>query len=243
MKRFITGAIAAVAFGSLFGSSVVLAQDEPVTPPPAPPTQQQSLQEEPCPPGVGGAGTMTTTTTVTQEQHGINQVNPLGVMILGGVEGYSGVLAPRLNAGVSWGAAAFYEPWKVLGFELGYSGGVAYLKNNVGGGADVVRNGGYVIATPGLTFPMDSTERLSLKPYLLGGIGLDGWNAENGGPAAGWHNTTNGNVPFGGGLELRADHVVANARFNYVWGFGDQFNPYTSEPLRYQGLVSVGGAF
>lgn len=237
MRRAILGAGVAASLMA----AAAWAQGDVPPPPPDAPVQQQ--------PGVGGSATVGVypqqTVVQTQQAPGsVLQQHPFTLAVMGGVEGYSGPLAGEINPGATYGLALGVEPLQFLGFELGYSGGVANLHNTSGvGGPDLIRNGGYLIATPGLTAWLDGSGSASIKPYLLGGVGLDGYTAQNNAPGQGFTNQVDGNVPFGAGIELRAAQFVANARFNYNWEFGNQFQPFTNSPFRYQGQLALGGAF
>lgn len=188
---------------------------------------------------------------VTEEQgpSRVTQAFPISVQLQGGVEGYSGSLASIISPGGTYGASIGIEPWQFLGLELGYSGGVANLRTSSpfaivsGNGPDLIRNGGYAVVTPGVTAWLDGTGMKTIKPYLLGGIGVDGFTAQHNAPGSGFSNQVDGSIPFGAGLELRDHQFVMNARFNYDYTFGDQFSPYASNPLRYQGQLAMGAAF
>jgi len=171
----------------------------------------------------------------------LNQDNPLVVQIFAGREQFAGSLADQLNAGPTYGLCVAFEPWSFLGIEMGYSGSVTQLKSSPQGSLDLNRDGLYLAITPGFTFSV--TKNLSLKPYLLGGIGLDSFSVHDSAPAAGFTAETDGSLPFGGGLELRMQPVVLNARFNAVYEFGPAFNPFDPEPIHFQGMVSFGTAF
>jgi hypothetical protein len=174
------------------------------------------------------------------------QTSPVTVNLLGGVEGYSGSLATRVMLGGTYGVTVGYEPWSLLGFEMGYSGANINLRDvsiNTPG-ANIYRNGGFVNALPGVTFGLNYAGTVGLKPYLLGGIGFDSFALQTGFPTfLGYTSQWMGSVPFGGGLQLRASNWVANARFNFVYDFGTSFTVYQANPLRYQGQLSIGAAF
>ena len=88
---------------------------------------------------------------------------------------------------------------------------------------------------------------VSVKPYLLAGIGGDGYTLIGNAGALGYQSRGMGTVPLGAGIRARAGHFIAEARFNYNWEFGQTnvggFNPFTLNTWRYQGQLQVGGAF
>jgi len=233
----------------------------------APPPQSQDLnpppQSEVYPPqedATGGSGIATTPPPdyrpsaeaaepiepleVKKEEK--NDTKGLSLLIGGGVEGYTGELAPQISPGATAGVRAAIRPSKVFGLELGYSGAVNNLDIPVEGGAvdgpDLVRNGGTAIATLGL-FPT------AWQPYLLGGIGINDYNFR-GGEALGYTDDTVGSVPAGVGLRGAIGNFTVDARANYNFLFDKEFAPGVdsgggdfSEGGSYQGTVSVGGTF
>jgi hypothetical protein len=161
----------------------------------------------------------------------------------GGVEGYTGALAPTVQPGVSYGAVVGYR-LPFVGLELGYSGAASeFDADTVGderiGGADLVRNGGQLAATIGIT-------SARLQPYLMGGIGIEGYQVRNG-ALAGFQNDTNGYVPTGLGLRYQLGEVfAADARLTYNFPFGQDFAPVSADKLsdsRYQALLQFGGSY
>ena len=191
-----------------------------------------------------GTEVSTTIETPSAAQH------PVTVNLLGGVEGYSGKLAPRIQPGPNYGVSLAYDPFPFGGIELGYSGSVNELRSRVTGGAqansggpDLMRNGGYAIVTPGYAFPLNASGSDTLKPYALGGIGIDRYDARGSTPGYGFADQTVGNVPFGVGLKARLGNFAVDARASYAWQFGNQFSFADANPLRYQGQLLLGAAF
>ena len=133
-----------------------------------------------------------------------------GAMVTAGAgfESYTGGLRSQLAPGVGWGASVAIKPSKILGFELGYSGAANELRNDGFdvNGADVVRNGGELVATVGLG-------AAPVQPYLLGGVGLNWYNVRAAG--AGLGDDTSGSIPLGGGIRAHIGHFTADARLDY----------------------------
>ncbi|NVJ23465.1 MULTISPECIES: outer membrane protein [Myxococcus] len=175
-----------------------------------------------------------------------NDMRGLSVFVGGGVEGYTGALAPQLNPGPTAGVTAAFRPSKVFGIELGYTGALNDIDSARGevntDGPDLVRNGGTAVATLGL-FPT------AWQPYVLGGIGISDYNFR-GGQSLGYRDDTVGTVPAGVGLRGHVGHFTVDARANYNFLFDKDFAPGIESGGgdfgnggSYQGVVSVGGTF
>ncbi|HEX8699548.1 MAG TPA: hypothetical protein VF815_11970 [Myxococcaceae bacterium] len=162
----------------------------------------------------------------------------LTVMLGGGVEGYTGALAPQINPGAAYGVTAAIKPSKVFGLELGYSGAVNNLDAATGGtGPDLVRNGGQAALTFGLG-------AAPVQPYVLGGIGFSDYNIRN--EAAGFSDDLVGNVPVGAGLRTHIGDFTFDLRGNYNFLFDQDFagvDDGLNENGRYSGTLNIGGTF
>ncbi|MFY2559623.1 outer membrane protein [Corallococcus terminator] len=175
-----------------------------------------------------------------------NDMRGLSVLVGGGVEGYTGALAPQINPGPTAGVTAAIRPSKVFGIELGYTGAINDIDSKRGevstDGPDLVRNGGTAVATLGL-FPTP------WQPYVLGGIGISDYNFR-GGQSLGYRDDTVGTVPAGVGLRGHVGNFTVDARANYNFLFDKDFAPGIESGGgdfgnggSYQGVVSVGGTF
>jgi hypothetical protein len=183
------------------------------------------------------------------EEEEKNDTRGLTLLVGGGVEGYTGELAPQINPGATAGVRAAIKPSKVLGLELGYSGALNNIDTgggDVGEGAvdgpDLIRNGGQAVVTLGL-FATD------WHPYLLGGIGINDYNFR-GGETLGYSDDTVGNVPAGLGFRGHVGDFTVDARANYNFLFDKEFAAGAEssggdfgEGGSYQGTISVGGTF
>ncbi len=175
----------------------------------------------------------------------------LTVLAGGGVEGYSGDLAPQLNAGPVWSVTAALKPFRSLGFELGYSGAVNEIDNGrlgsegATGGADIVRNGAQAVVTLGIP--------TAIQPYVLAGVGVDRYSVR-GTESQGFVDDTTGNIPLGVGLRTHVDKFTVDLRGNYGVLFDNEFASAAVNPReiagidstaggRYQGTLQVGGTF
>lgn len=169
----------------------------------------------------------------------------LTVLLGGGVEGYSGTLAPQVRPGFGWGVSAAIKPTKVLGLEFGYSGAVNELRGDAGTtGADVTRQGGQIAATLGLS-------AAPMQPYILGGVGIHHYNVRAASDSL--RSDTNGAIPLGAGLRTHIGNFTADLRGTYNVMFNQDFSPEAREVNvlgldatrggRYQGLLQIGTTF
>jgi hypothetical protein len=164
----------------------------------------------------------------------------LTVMLGGGVEGYTGALAPQINPGATYGVTASIKPSKVFGLELGYSGAVNDLDAGalgVDNGPDLVRNGGQAALTFGLG-------AAPVQPYVLGGIGFSDYNFR--GEAGAFSDDMVGNVPVGAGLRTHIGDFTFDLRGTHNFLFDQDFagvDDGLNENGRYSGTLNIGGTF
>lgn len=200
-----------------------------VTPPAAPVTPEQS-------------SAFTPTAPVTEEKSEKGKgLRGLSLTLGGGVEGYSGALAPNINPGPAYGVQAAIRPTSVLGIELAYSGAVNNLDTRVlttnSSGPDLVRNGGQADLTIGLA-------PTRVQPYVMGGVGLSDYHFR--GTSVGFRDDTVGNVPVGAGLRTQIGSFTADLRGDYNFLFSQDFAPGVNENGgngRYAGTLNIGGTF
>ncbi|MCY1040275.1 hypothetical protein OV208_02995 [Corallococcus sp. bb12-1] len=179
------------------------------------------------------------------EKKSKSKTKGLTLLIGGGVEGYTGALAPQLAPGPSAGVTASIKPTSVLGIEVGYSGALNNIKDagvfGANDGPDLVRNGGQAALTLAIT-------PTPVQPYLLGGIGISNYHFR-GGEALGYSDDTVGNVPAGVGLRGHFGHFTADLRGSYNFLFDKQFAPNIEsggDPSgggSYNASLNVGGTF
>lgn len=161
----------------------------------------------------------------------------------GGVEGYTGTLADRLNVGPMWGATLGYQPLRWMSAEVGYSGATTNIDEGFApglgtDGADVVRNGGQVAVSFNVPTPI-------VQPYALAGIGLDRYTVRATETET-FKDDTSGRVPLGAGVRAQVGAFAADARFHYDLLFSQQFARATeAEDIggAYTGLLQVGARF
>ncbi|MBN8230794.1 hypothetical protein JYK02_25085 [Corallococcus macrosporus] len=252
------------------GSSGITPQSQELTPPPAaeppapppPPSgssggmsQSSSLSGQEA---TGGSGMTTPPPSYAPTASANEEIQPLEVekkdkndkkgltlLIGGGVEGYTGALAPQIAPGPSAAVTASLKPTSVLGVEVGYSGALNNIKDaGIAGadGPDLVRNGGQAA----LTLAVSPS---AVQPYLLGGIGVSNYHFR-GGESLGYSDDTVGNIPAGVGVRGHFGHFTADLRGYYNFLFDKQFapdiDPGGSDPSgggSYTTTLNVGGTF
>ncbi len=166
-----------------------------------------------------------TQVTMREEREARPWERGVTVLLGGGVEGYTGELAPEINPGPAWGVGAAFKPTRIFGVELGYSGAVNNIEGTAGsdlldgGDANVTRHGGHAVATLGLT-------PTAVQPYILGGIGIDRYIVNDAAEAQ-FNNNTVGQVPVGVGLRTNVGNFTADLRGNYGILFEQGFAPQT----------------
>jgi hypothetical protein len=182
--------------------------------------------------GVGGAGdidrpdlVVADDTRMNEDQDKKSDMRGLTVLLGGGVEGYTGDLAPRVDPGVAYGVTAAIKPSTVLGLELGYSGALNSIEVDdnlaedlVEGGPDIVRNGGHAAVTLGLG-------AAPVQPYVLGGVGLSRYSMRNNSEAQGFSDATVPSIPLGAGLRTHFGDFTADARVNWNVLLDSDFAP------------------
>ncbi|AGC48712.1 hypothetical protein MYSTI_07440 [Myxococcus stipitatus DSM 14675] len=244
--------------GDMGSQSQSLTPSSPQPRPEAAPPVQSQPESYPAPSqdAVGGSGLSAPTadyrpTTddlepVEVEKKDKNKISGVSVSVGGGVEGYTGALAPQLDPGPTAGVTAGFKPLKQVGVEVGYSGALNNIDSKrgpVGGDSpDLIRNGGTAVLTVGVT-------PSAWQPYLLGGIGLSHLNFRHG-ESLGYKDDTIGTVPAGVGLRGHVGHFLVDARANYNFMFDKDFAPGLEPGAQdlsgggsYQGTISVGGTF
>ncbi|MGA9521578.1 MAG: hypothetical protein WBV82_08950 [Myxococcaceae bacterium] len=200
--------------------------------------------------GKGGAGEAGTESVLVEpELEGAEEgINNRGVQVFlgGGVEGFTGGIAPIIDAGPAYGATVAFKPLGWLGLELGYSG----ARNNVSdefaiGDSNIMKNGGQALATIGFT-----TTRV--QPYIAGGFGIDRYDVR--GEETVVQDDTLSYVPVGVGLRTYFGDFSADARFtgqslisqDLVPGQGSTDLSELSSTIpdaRYNAMIRLGATF
>lgn len=246
MRKLVKLGSCAVAL--LFGGWA-FAQEEEIAPTPEGQVEAPSTVDPlaPCPPveepGIGGTGEEVMVPPAVKTKKPMARTY---VTVGGGVEGYTGELAPSIDAGLGWGATLGFRALKNLGLELGYSGAVNEIDARVpdfsdvgaGDGADIVRNGGQAAALVGLG--------TRINPYILGGFGVEDYNIRNG-ELLGYSDSVHTYIPAGLGVAMYVTrNIRADLRGTYDFLLADDFAPVDGGDIfngRYQGTLLIGGAF
>ncbi|MHB8873428.1 MAG: outer membrane beta-barrel protein [Myxococcaceae bacterium] len=164
----------------------------------------------------------------------------------GGIEAYTGSLAPVINPGPTWAARLGVKPNRILGLELAYTGAVNDLDTDsptvpsTVSGPDLMRNGGQAVATVGLA-------DIPVQPYLMAGVGLSRYTFRGETPL-GFDDDTTGNIPMGAGIRGHWGSFTADARFGYNVLFSQDFAPAVPgrnsfSTGRWDGTINVGATF
>ena len=157
--------------------------------------------------------------------------------VLGGVEGYSGRLAPRVNPGVAWGVVVGTQPLNRVGVELAYSGASNALTDPRFEGGRMVRNG------VGLNVKFSLTPS-RVEPYLYGGIGVSFASISDVPVASGYGDDVFGVVPLGAGVGFHLGTWLLGARGELGFLFAQQLgSTATSGAKMWNGRVELGARF
>jgi opacity protein-like surface antigen len=197
--------------------------------------QSQAEAKESPPPAAGGTGgsgaaggtyqqddaNVYVPSQSVMEEAKPSTVKRLDVGLVGGIEGYTGSLAPNISPGVAWGVNIDAQPTKVLGLEFSYVGAENYVSDPVAPNAQILRNGGNVA----LKF---SFMQNPIEPYVLGGVGFSYANVRRAPADSGYQDDTFGQIPLAAGINVKlARNVSAGARFSYDFLFDRDFTPPT----------------
>ncbi len=200
--------------------------------------------------GKGGAGEAGTESVLVEPEMKGADEGPnnrgLQVFVGGGVEGFTGGLAPVVEAGPAYGATLAFKPLGWLGLELGYSGARNRVSEEFAvGDRDIMKNGGQALATIGFT-------NTRVQPYIAGGFGIDRYNVR--GDETAVQDDTLSYVPVGIGLRTYLGAFSADARLSGQGLIGQDLVPGqgstnirelgTSTPdARYNGMIRLGATF
>src|SRR5260370_40803593 len=121
-----------------------------------------------------------------------NKTKGLTLLVGGGVEGYTGSLAPQISPGPNWDVTVAIRPLTVLGIEATYTGARNDVRNRSafpgGSGPDIVRNGINGVITLGTPS--------AIHPYIHGAVGFHHYSVPIGLAAPGFPNDTEARSPM-----------------------------------------------
>ncbi len=144
----------------------------------------------------------------------------LGITALGGVEGYTGSLAPVLDPGPAWGAKVSVQPLPYMGIEASYIGSQSQIDPSL------PVEGPFVLRTTGVIDAKFSLPAM-VEPYVFGGIGLSRSTVRRNTDLSGLRSDTFGVAPIGGGVDAHYGNLVVGARASYNFFFDDQLTTGT----------------
>ncbi|HVR63168.1 MAG TPA: hypothetical protein VMU50_14795 [Polyangia bacterium] len=152
-----------------------------------------------------------------------------GLQLGGGVTGFSRQGArDTFGVGGYWDARAIWGTRSFLGAEVAYVGSARDIKSSgVASNAALLGNGAEAVARGNLPMHLRST---MITPYLFGGVGWTRYQiVNNDGPnMSGIKDNANAlTVPFGTGVSLSYNHILADARFTYRAVVDDKLVPTT----------------
>ncbi|HSP20140.1 MAG TPA: hypothetical protein VLQ79_11530, partial [Myxococcaceae bacterium] len=173
------------------------------------------------------------------------------VLIGGGVEGYTGSLASRVNVGPAWDVIIGLHPTSVFGIEFVYSGAINSIKYGnfglpAGNGIDILRNGGHADVTFAIGPWM-------VQPFVLAGVGANYYSVSSAAESAGFKSGWAGYIPLGGGVRAQIHGVTVDLRGTWSLPFSDNLYPggsgqntlglSTGSYGRWNATLNVGGTF
>jgi hypothetical protein len=157
------------------------------------------------------------------------------VAALGGVEGYTGSIAPLIEPGPTWGAVHSAQATPVLGIELLYSGATNDVSSIALPEAKVVRNGAGV----NLRFALPT----AVEPYVYGGVAVSRANVSGVTDETGYGDDTFGTVPVGGGVNFHAGAFNAGVRGGVDFPFDNDYLPENTNFTIWNGRLELGAVF
>jgi hypothetical protein len=167
------------------------------------------------------------TVVKTEQKREKKGMEGLSISGVGGVEGYTSALAPRIKTGGAWGARVDAMPVPYAGLELEYSGADNRIKDPTASGGRIVRNGGQAA--------LKIEAPLPIAPYVFGGVGVERANVTRVPEGSAYRSDTYGQVPLGGGLDFRVGAFTAGVRGSYNILFSRNFTPTTTAGGRTSG--------
>ncbi|QRO01167.1 hypothetical protein JRI60_20120 [Archangium violaceum] len=186
--------------------------------------------------GVGVAGT-------AMAQDGYPRQGDVNVFVDGGIGGYTGDLGGLTATGPTWGVTLNLQPFKMLGFEVGYDGSKNDVTDDRFRAADApsfIRHGASSLVK--LSPPMER-----IRPFVGGGLGVSyvyARGAQAGGP---YESDLMEEIPLSAGVEFNTGALTAGLRGTYRIlvddGFADAAVPGDASGGLLDASLTVGGRF
>jgi hypothetical protein len=157
--------------------------------------------------GVGVAGT-----AMAQKQGDVN------VFLDGGIGGYTGDLGGLTATGPTWGVNLNLQPYKMLGFEVGYDGS----KNDVTDDRFRAANAPSFIRHGANTLVKVSPPMERIRPFVGAGLGVSYVYVRNG-QTSPYSSDVMEEVPLAAGVEFNTGALTAGIRGTYRILVDDNF--------------------
>lgn len=184
--------------------------------------------------GLGVAGT-----AMAQDRQG-----DVNVFVDGGVGGYTGDLGELSATGPTWGVTLNLQPYKMLGFEVGYDGSKNDVTDDRFRAAEApsfIRHG----ATTLLKVSPPFMEKI--RPFVGAGLGVSYVYVRGGGGAEEYDSDLMQEVPLAAGLEFNSGALTAGIRGTWRVlvddNFADGAVPGDASGALVDGTLTVGGRF
>jgi hypothetical protein len=183
--------------------------------------------------GLGWAGT-----AMAQDKQG-----DVNVFVGGGIGGYTGDLGGLSATGPTWGATLNLQPYKVLGFEVGYEGSkndVTDERFRASEAPSFLRHG--VNSLVKVSPPLEK-----IRPFVGAGLGVSYVYVRGGDEADPYSSDLMEQVPLSAGLEFNSGALTAGVRGTYRVlvddNFADAAVPGDASGGLLDANITVGGRF
>jgi hypothetical protein len=183
--------------------------------------------------GFGVAGT-----AMAQDRQG-----DVNVFVNGGVGGYTGDLGELSATGPTWGATLNLQPYKMLGFEVGYEGSKNDVTDDRFRAADApsfIRHGATSLVKVSPPFE-------KVRPFVGAGLGVSYVYVRGAGAGDAYSSDLMQQVPLAAGLEFNSGALTAGIRGTWRVlvddNFADAAVPGDASGALVDGTLTVGGRF
>lgn len=183
--------------------------------------------------GWGVAGT-----AMAQDRQG-----DVNVFVNGGVGGYTGDLGELSATGPTWGATLNLQPYKMLGFEVGYEGSKNDVTDDRFRAAEApsfIRHGATSLVKVSPPFE-------KIRPFVGAGLGVSYVYVRGAGTGETYSSDLMQQVPLAAGLEFNSGALTAGLRGTWRVlvddNFADAAVPGDASGALVDGTLTVGGRF
>jgi hypothetical protein len=183
--------------------------------------------------GLGVAGT-----AMAQDKQG-----DVNVFVDGGIGGYTGDLGELSATGPTWGVTLNVQPYKMLGFEVGYDGS----KNDVTDDRFRAAEAPSFIRHGATTLLKVSPPVEKIRPFVGAGLGVSYVYVRGAGAGVTYSSDLMQEVPLAAGLEFNSGALTAGIRGTWRVlvddNFADGAVPGDASGALVDGTLTVGGRF